>query len=161
MPNSPKTIKSILIDGQLNSTRLWLALGSFIWAILLFWPGTLFVPSRVTYNLMAVVAREEIWGTAFLIQGSWALYTLLTGTRNRLTLFMDAVLGCVLWTSSTLLCFAAHWPPSPDNFCLQLTGYRPPAAMSGEILLSLASWWHLVIYWANTCNDKSGKSDNG
>lgn len=59
---------------------------------------------------MAEVAPEWVWGLAFLVQSVWAFYTLRTGTRNNVTLAMDALLGCLLWTSSTLLCFAAHWP---------------------------------------------------
>jgi hypothetical protein len=106
---------------------------------------------------MAKVAPENIWGIAFLIQSVWAFYTLRTGTKNHVSLAMDAMLGCVLWSATTLLCFAAHWPNNPANFCGQLAGYAPPAAMSAGVIMSFASWWHLVRYWAEenteSCED--------
>ena len=129
------------------ATRLWIALGSLTWSILLFWPGDLFV-NRPTYKLMAAVAGEHALATAFLVHSMWALYTLLTRTRNHVTLAMDAFLGFILWTSSTLLCFAAHWPHSDADLIDKLIAYPMPAAMSGELWLSIASFWHLIRYWA-------------
>jgi hypothetical protein len=143
------TIKSILFADHIDATRLLLAMGSFTWAILLAWPGDLFTPARTTYKLMAVVAPELFWALAFLVHGVWAIYTLTTGCRNRASLIMDAFLGCVLWTSSTLLCFAAHWPHGITTGVLdQIMQYPMPAAMSGELWMSIASWWCFVRHWA-------------
>lgn len=148
MFNKPRKIRHILVDSSLQATRVWLIFGSFIWCLLLAWPGTLFTPSRTTYHLMARVAPEEVWATLFFIQGVWAYYTLRTGVRNKVTLAMDAFLGCVLWSSSTILCFLAHWPVGYPSFFETLIHYPPPAAMSGELIITFASWWHLVRYWA-------------
>lgn len=148
MAPTPNSLFKILVQTPLLATRLWLCLGALMWSILLMWPGELFIPSRTTYVLMAKVAPEHVWALAFFTQSVWAFYTLRTGTRNNVTLAMDALLGCVLWTSSTLLCFIAHWPSGYTTFFEQLDHYPPPAAMSGEVVLVIASWWHLVRHWA-------------
>lgn len=148
MPPTSNSLQKVLVDSPLLATRLWLSFGAMLWAILLAWPGDLFSPARTTYVLMSQVAPESIWALAFFVQSIWAFYTLRTGTRNNVTLAMDALLGCALWTSSTVLCFAAHWNFSYPTFLEQLSHYPPPAAMSGEAILSLASWWHLVRHWA-------------
>ena len=142
------TIKSILFESPLSITRFWLCMGSLTWAFLLALPGDLFIPSRTTYTLMARIAPEMAWAMAFFVHGVWAFYTLRTGTRNHVSLTMDAFLGCVLWTSSTALCFAAHWPGGDQPFFDKLLIYPMPAAMSGEFWMSVAAWWHLVRYWA-------------
>lgn len=135
----------ILLNSQLNVTRLLLALSSLTWAVLLLLPGEVF-QGRQTYAIMHMIADESIWGILFAVHGAVALYTLCNGTRNSVTLCFDGFLGCILWTSSTAACFAAHWPALP--FLEALIAYRPPAAMSGEIWIAIASWWHLVKHWA-------------
>lgn len=115
-----------------------LAVGSLLWAALLFWPGPLFTPARTTYNLMSAMAREEIWGALFLLQGVVMIYSLLWGYRSKLSFVLDALLGCVLWTASTAACFIAHYH--------SIETYQPPAAMSYEVMGALASWWCLVRY---------------
>lgn len=132
----------------MGPTRLLLCMGSLTWAMLLGLPSDIFVPGRTTYTLMAAVAPERVWALAFLVHSIWGLYTLSTGVRNHVALTMDALLGCVLWTGSTLLCFAAHWPYHLTGFTNQLFNYPMPAAMSGELWVAVASWWHLVRYWA-------------
>ena len=123
---------------DLEATRFSLAVGSLLWAALLFWPGELFTPARTTYHLMAKIAPEEVWALAFLVQGLVMIYSLLWGYKSRLSFFLDALLGCVLWTTSTVACFVAHFN--------SLSTYQPPAAMAYEIMGALASWWCLVRY---------------
>ena len=139
-----KTIKNKLIDVAVNSdmmaTRFSLSIGAFLWSLFLFWPGDLFTPARHTYFIMSQIATENTWATLFFIQGWFALYTIVSGVKNHVTLALDAFLGCILWTSSTAACYMSHF-----------TGwgsYQPPAAMSAEVILVFASWWHLIRYWA-------------
>jgi hypothetical protein len=113
----------------------------------LYYPGDLFTPARQTYAVMAQIAPELVWGTAFFIQGWFAFYTLLFGVRNHVTLAMDAFLGCILWTASTVACYIAHFKG--------WSTYQPPAAMSGEAILTIASWWHLIRYWAQEGHEHS------
>lgn len=139
---TPRNIKSriqhILWKSDLEATRLGLALGSLLWAALLFWPGDLFAPGRTTYAVMAEIANEQIWGAAFLLQGLVMSYSLLWGYKSRLSFIADALLGCALWTTSTAACFLAHYH--------SFSTYQPPAAMSYELIGAITSWWVLVRY---------------
>lgn len=136
--NITSRIQYILWKSDLEATRLGLALGSLIWAVLLFWPGDLFAPGRTTYSVMSEIANEQIWGAAFLLQGLVMVYSLLWGYKSRLSFIVDALLGCILWTTSTAACFLAHYQ--------SLSTYQPPAAMSYELIGAFTSWWVLVRY---------------
>lgn len=136
--NIANRVRYIMWNSDLEATRLSLAIGSFLWSVLLFWPGELFSPARTTYALMAMIASEEVWASLFLLQGTVMLYSLLWGYKSRLSFVADAFLGCVLWTVSTAACFIAHYQ--------SLATYQPPAAMSFEVVGALASWWCLVRY---------------
>lgn len=136
--NIPSRIGHIMWRSDLEATRLLLAFGSILWAVLLFWPGALFTPERTTYVVMAKLASEEVWGALFLLQGSVMVYSLLWGYKSRLSFIVDALLGCVLWTASTAACFIAHFHT--------FASYQPPAAMSYEVMGAIASWWCLVRY---------------
>ncbi len=140
------SIGQILLHDKMRMTRLFLSLASFLWGVMLLLPSDVF--SRSTYKLMAEVAPEEVWAILFLIHSLWSYYTLKCNIRNRFSLALDAFLGCVLWTGSTLLCFAAHYPFHIEGFFNQIAAYPPPAAMSGEITTSVAAWWHLIRHWA-------------
>lgn len=147
-----RALSKTLLDSQMTTTRLILALSSLTWAMLLLLPGELFT-GRPTYAVMAMIANEKAWGVLFLIHGVFALYTLVSGTVNRVTLSLDGFLGCVLWTSSTAACFYAYWPYLP-TFWESLKAYRPPAAMSGELWLSIAAWIYLIKHWAEEKGSK-------
>ena len=136
--NISSRLNFILWRSDLEATRLALAVGSLLWALLLFYPGELFTETRTTYRLMAQIALENVWGMAFLLQGVVMFYSLLWGTKSHLTYMADALLGCVLWTSSTAACFISHYFYAPI--------YQPPAAMSYEVVAAVASWWCLVRY---------------
>jgi hypothetical protein len=130
----PRNIKRrylhILFQSDLEATRLLLSWGALFWALMLFWPGDTF--GRPTYTIMGHYASEHVWATAFLLQGAVMMYSLLFGYKSRITLVVDAVLGCVLWTVSCL--------------CMLASVYPPPAAISAEICAAVASWWVLVRY---------------
>lgn len=150
-------IFSQLLMSPLVTTRLLIALSSLTWALLLFYPGELFTVSRKTYSIMAMIAPEEVWGMLFAVHGVAAFWALNKCLDRRLTMILDASLGCLLWTTSTAACFAAHWT---GNFFT----YTPPAAMSGEVWIAVFSWWYLIRHWADlpepTCssNRKKGSS---
>ena len=137
--------KSIL-DSPMHTTRLLLALSSYTWVLILFTACNLF-EGGATYSIMAVIANEHTWGFLFFVHGTLALYTLGTGTRNKWTLMLDGLLGCVLWTASTTACFAAHWP-NAETWLISFKAYKPPAAMSADIWMSVAAWVHFIKHWA-------------
>ena len=134
----------IICKDSTDWARLLIAVSSLTWAVLLLEPSKLFATSRTTYSIMRVMFAEDVWGILFLISGLVSLYAILFGVRNRVTLVFDALLGAVLWSTSTLACFAAHWPLNIQGWWNQLVAYPAPAAMSGEFWLSVAAWWHLV-----------------
>lgn len=136
----------VLIGSDMLATRFSLALGALIWGLLLLWPGDLFPTAaqiaagkgRTTYALMAQVMSENSWGAMFLIQGITMVFAIFSQWRNKVLFVADALLGAILWTAATVMCFAAHF-----NGWMS---YEPPAAMSAEIALMFASWWHLIRY---------------
>ena len=126
----------MLWHSDMLATRFMLAIAALVWALLLAWPGELFTPTRTTYRIMAEIASEEAWAVAFAGQGLVMLLALLADAKDKLTWFIDCVFGAVLWTLATVACFASHWQHGVP--------YAPPAAMSAEVALMLASWWHLI-----------------
>jgi membrane protein DedA with SNARE-associated domain len=123
-------VLSILYGSNLESARLWLITGVFIWAAILSYPGDTF--NGPQYKVMMHFANEEVWACLFSIQGITSLYTLITGQRSKLTFVVDAVLGCVLWT---VLCVS-----------IIVSLEHPPIPFAAEISSAIASWWILVRY---------------
>lgn len=149
------TFGDLLIRDKMRMSRFGLALGSFLWGVQLLAPVQLFPTAaqiasgtgRTTYAYMAMLAPESIWGFLFLVHSAWAFYAVITGVRNHVTLAGDAFLGCLLWTTSTVACYAAHWPRGLDLWSA-LAAYPMPAAMSSDLVLSFFAWWHMIRMWA-------------
>lgn len=138
-------LRSILCHDRMMMTRMLIGVSGLTWGFLLLDPAILFTDKRTTYLVMRAIASENAWGYAFLISGAVSLWAVLFDVRNRATILLDAVLGCILWTTSTLACFAAHWPHAVVGGWLeQFRAYAMPAAMSGELWLSIAAWWHCI-----------------
>ncbi len=131
-------LQHIVMRSDLLTTRFTIAVSSLVFSVLLWWPGTLFVPTRTTYRLMSQVMDENTWGALFFLHFIVASYSLLSNRRCLAMFFADAMLGAVLWTFATVMCFASHWQVGVT--------YAPPAAMSAEVGVLLASWWY-VIRW--------------
>ena len=90
---------------------------------------------------MAHMAPEWTWGALFAVQGAVMLWSLLSQHRSKVLLFADAILGCVLWSTAIISCYAAYWPGWNH-----LSDYRMPAIMGGELATVFASWWVMVRY---------------
>lgn len=161
-------VASILVRDRMDITRLGLIFGSLLWAFFLILPVPLFPTmeqissggGRVTYTVMALIAPENLWALLFLINAIATAYSLFYKVRSRITLLLDGVLGCVLWTGSTVACFAAHWPLL-DGFFASLAAYPPPAAMSGEIVMAFYSWWHMIRHWAEEPTNQQTAMEDG
>lgn len=136
-------------------TRLGLGCGSLLWSLQLAMPVVIFPTAeqiaqgkgRMTYSIMAYLP-ENVWALLFLVHGISVLYALLSNARNRYTLWMDAVLGMLLWTGSTLSCYIAHWPKGLP-FTEAILVYASPAAMTGEAIMSVYAWWYMIRHWAD------------
>lgn len=105
---------------------------------------------RLTYAIMAKLAKEEVWAALWLLQGSVMLYSLFTGFRNCKLMIIDAMLGCALWTICVASSYVVYWPRG--DFIAAVLTYKPPAAMAGEIWMIAASWWCLIRY---TCESNA------
>jgi hypothetical protein len=131
---------------DLLGTRFILGLSSLAWAIMLLWPGALFPTAaqitagtgRTTYAIMAMAAGELYWATAFAVQGIVTLLAIVYDLRTRLVLWVEGILGCLLWTAATISCFVSHFRGWDT--------YQPPAAMAAELMLTVGAWWVLVRY---------------
>lgn len=110
--------------------RFFIALSSLLWGILLFWPGETF--DRQTYALMGTMAPEWGWALAHLLHGIAAVWSIVTGRKNRAIWVLDPILGCLLWTTSAAAMLFAVFPV--------------PAAIAPHIIGAAVSWWLLVRY---------------
>ena len=138
--------KSALLDSPMSATRLLIALSSLTWALFLLWPSELF--TRQTYAIMRQIAPENIWAALFLYHGICTLVNMRLDKARTISVVCEALLGCLLWTTSTAACFAAHWHYE-QTLWLSITNYAPPAAMSGELWVAVFSWWFLIRQWAD------------
>ena len=158
MRSGRSILKDIFIGGPLLGTRMWLVLGSLAWSIFLIAPST--TDTCGSCQLMNNIAPNYVWSAAFLLHSLWAYYTLRTGVRNTLTLFMDAFLGATLWTSVTILAVFANF--SAEAALRQaLQWYIFPAGMASQVVMNLASLWHMVNYWAEEPSRERCKSAVG
>lgn len=118
----------IIWDSDLIASRFSLAMAEFLWAIMLLWPGHSF--DRPTYTGMSNIVNEEVWGLIFLFSGVTQLSILLL--NNYHSLFARYFAG---W-NATLWLFVVS--------SMLLSVYPPPAAIGGEIALTMAAVWIYV-----------------
>lgn len=137
-------LRYMLLEENMHMVRLLLGVSSITWAFGLFLEAHIFTDFRPTYYVMRAMMGENTWGVLFLVSGVMCLVSLLFGVRNKYTVLFDALLMCVVWTASTLACLAAWWPHNITGWWSQLVAYSPPVAISGEVWLTLAAWWHFV-----------------
>lgn len=133
---------------DLLGTRFLLGMSSIAWAVMLMWPAQApLFPTRVqielgqgrtTYAVMALIGAEWQWASLFALQGVAAILAVLYNIRTRLVLWVEGILGCLLWTTATISCFASHFHSWET--------YNPPAAMAAELMLTAGAWWVLVRY---------------
>jgi hypothetical protein len=138
--NIRNRLKYLAFRSDLEGTRFTLALGAVFIGLGFMWPTPIFpTPEQIaagsgrhTYAIMAAIAPEWLWAICFLCQGGVMLFSLLTGYRTRALLWLDAVLGVVLWTAAIGACYLAYWRGFD-----RLWDYRPPPMMG---LGALHNW---------------------
>lgn len=123
-----KTLNDIFWRSPTGSARISLALGSFIWAVMLIYPGDTF-SRHVVYHVMAEMAAEEVWGFAFLAHSAMLF---VSGWRNTTVLcrLVTNTLGAFLWAGVTMSMFVNPIPL--------------PAIFAGHLALMLESLWILL-----------------
>lgn len=128
----PSTIDSIihsatkaLFDSDLVASRLIIATAEWFWFILLMWPGD--TMERPTYHIMGHIMHEEAWALLFMF--SAIMQTTIVLSQSYHTLFARTFAGfnAGLWSFVVISMLLSVSPP--------------PAAISGEISLAIASVW--------------------
>lgn len=114
-----------LFDSDLVASRLILATAEWFWFILLMWPGD--TMQRPTYTIMGHIMNEHTWAFVFLVTAM--MQTTIVLTQQYHTLFAKTFAGfnAGLWTFVVISMLLSVSPP--------------PAAISGEIALAIASVW--------------------
>ena len=114
-----------LWDTDLVSSRLLLGIAEFWWAVLLLWPGGTF--GRPTYAMMSHVMSEEAWGLVFALSSVTQLTIVIRRDFHCWPARYFAAWNMVLWVFVVV--------------SMLLSVYPPPAAISAEITLALATVW--------------------
>lgn len=114
-----------LFDSDLVASRLIIATAEWFWFVLLVWPGDTML--RPTYSLMGQVMSEHAWAFVFML--SAIMQTTIVLSQQYHTIFARTFAGfnAGLWTFVVLSMLLSVSPP--------------PAAISGEISLAIASIW--------------------
>lgn len=117
-----------LFDSDLIATRLALFLAEALWAVMLFWPGDTF--ERPTYSAMGQYAPEVVWACAFGVSAVLQLSIVLYQQCAAMWARVFAVWNASLWVAAVVLMIAGVYPP--------------PAAIGGEIALTVSALWIAV-----------------
>ena len=112
-------------DSDLIGTRLTLFFAEIFWATMLFWEGDTF--DRPTYRHMATIVNEETWGLVFLISACTQLTIILLDDLHTKFARYFACWNSLLWLYVVGSMVASVYPP--------------PAAIGGELALSMGAFW--------------------
>lgn len=123
-----------LFDSDLVASRLIIALAEWFWFALLLWPGD--TMTRPTYHVMSHVMTEPAWAFVFLMSAVAQTSIVLCQCYHTLFARMFSGFNAALWSFVVISMLLSVSPP--------------PAAISGEIALALASLWiwlrpHIII----------------
>lgn len=126
--NTDKVLDSLthtLWNTNMVMTRLILGIAEFFWFLLLMWPGETF--SRPTYAHMANAMSEEAWALVFFLSSVTQITIVIRRDFYNALARYFAAWNMVLWVYVV--------------GSMLLSVYPPPAAISAEITLALASIW--------------------
>lgn len=92
-------INFILFVDQSTTTRLWFGLTGFMFGWFFFLAET--VHSELSeYKLMLMLAPDWLWAIGFWVNGMALMYGAYTNRYSKLQLFLEGVLGVVVWCGS-------------------------------------------------------------
>jgi hypothetical protein len=120
-----RALSAALWDTELISARITLSMGEVAWAVMLFWAGELF--SRPTYKVMSHVMGEEAWGVVFMLSAATQITIVLLDDFHSIFARYFAAWNACLWVFVVWSMLASVSPP--------------PAAIGGEIALSISACW--------------------
>lgn len=123
--NMVLTLSKAFWDTDLVASRLTLSASSFFWAVMLLWPGSSF--DRDVYYQMGNILSENMWGFIFLATSAIQFMIIAKGDYCSALSRIFAGFSAALWTYIVL--------------SMLISVYPPPAAIGGEIALSLSALW--------------------
>jgi len=140
-----RACSNALWDSDLIASRLTLFLAEALWALMLFWPGETF--DRPTYSAMSHVFSEEAWAFVFAFSAITQLSIVLMEDYHSRFARYFAGWNALLW------CYTVVG--------MLISVYPPPAAIGGEIALSVLALWIFVRPYAlaamnGRANERSG-----
>lgn len=134
MNDKTRTILQIIAHPTMSELRIGQTLSflsAVVWVICLVWPGE--TMHRPTYHIMSAFSDDFGWAVVF------ALVAGLQGTRLLLSPALPLQLACFIngvvafvWVFTSISMLASVYPP--------------PAAIAGEIVVTLASVWVFAHY---------------
>lgn len=125
---------TIMWKADMFAVRFMLGMSAITWGLLMLLPT-----EDPTFSIMFKLLPQIAWAAAFIVQGLVMLWSLICGKTPRITLWADAILGCTLWTSTTL-----------SMFIISVYEYGLlPVTLGPEIWISLASAWLLVRHYSD------------
>lgn len=119
------SLSRLIWDTDLIATRFLLALAEMLWAFMLLWPGETF--SRPTYTNMATLMNEHAWAIVFACSAITQITIILMNDYHSRFARYFAGWNGVLWVYVVV--------------SMLLSVYPPPAAIAGEIALSVVAIW--------------------
>lgn len=136
MPNIYLTrLSNAIWDSDLIPTRITLFLAEVFWASMLIWSGPTF--TREAYTLMALVMPEQVWAALFFITGIAQISIVLSSNIHSTFARYFAGWNSLLWLFTVL--------------SIMFSVYPPPAAIGGELALTLGACWIWVRPYILAC----------
>ncbi len=114
-----------LFDTEMVIIRIALAVSSWLWSALLFWPGDTF--GRPTYLGMSHVMSEEAWALVFLFDAVAQITIVLQQDFHSRFARYFAGFNAALWVYVV--------------GSMLVSVYPPPAAISAEITMAIFAFW--------------------
>lgn len=130
-----KTTWDLFWYADTRIARVWLAMASWAWAVMLLWPGDSF--NRSVYHIMDQLAPETVWGLSFLLHGIGETIRIYCNgsclqpcpKRSAIIDMAVSVFGCSIYTISSAAMIVT-WPL--------------PSAIAPHIVLSFGAWFLTV-----------------
>lgn len=107
--------------------KKFLLASSLLWAILLFAPGDTFYQDA--YYFMSILAKEETWGTLFLLYSVYLYFSISEKTTKTIEV-LGSTYGFFLWTATAM--------------CVLFAPNAAPAIAAPHLVGTGITWWLLV-----------------
>lgn len=133
--------QQLLWNTDLMAIRFILAIGAISWGI-----AMLCNPNTTLISNMLAILPAYAWISLWLMQGLIMLWSLICNKSPKITLWVDAVLGTLLWSISTIACLLYQYPGVVTLETI-VEYYKVPPSLIPNIGLALASWWVLVRHY--------------